>query len=112
MLFLSLFLISIFTLTSKAKYITTKFNSMLHGYDIVIQFKDSLKVESFEIDLKYQINYFIKKQINSNFLRTLTFIEDKTINIENKEQTVKEFSSFINLYHSNDNTLFFFLYQI
>ena len=82
---------------------------MLHGYDIVIQFKDSAKIESFEIDLKQKINYFIKAQ--TNFFRSLHFIQDKTLNIENKPQNVKKFSSLINLYHSED-PLPFFLYQI
>ena len=58
-----LFFILLFAVTS-AKLITTKFNSMLHGYDIVIQFKDSAKIESLEIDLKHNINYFIKNKQN------------------------------------------------
>lgn len=49
---LTLFFISLFTLTSNTKYTTTKYNSMLHGYDIVLHFKDNKKVENFEIDLK------------------------------------------------------------
>lgn len=103
-----LFFILLFAVTS-AKLITTKFNSMLHGYDIVIQFKDSAKIESFEIDLKQNINYFIREQ--TKFFPSLNFIQDKTINIEHKQKKVKEFSSVINLYHSED-PLTFFLYQI
>ena len=91
-----LFFILLFAVTS-AKLITTKFNSMLHGYDIVIQFKDSAKIESFEIDLKQNINYFIREQ--TKFFPSLNFIQDKTINIEHKQKKVKEFSSVINLYH-------------
>ena len=109
---LTLFFISLFTLTSNTKYTTTKYNSMLHGYDIVLHFKDNKKVENFEIDLKNQINYFIKEQTSSNLLHTLNYISDKTININNKSHTVKEFSSSVRLYQSDDKAMLFFLYQI
>ena len=46
---LTLFFISLFTLTSNTKYTTTKYNSMLHGYDIVLHFKDNNKGRELQI---------------------------------------------------------------